>query len=260
MEVCIVFCWVGIFGILLSVIDVVVVVVVCYGVFYIEDDKMIYFFFYSGSEVLEIILMLCYGVLLEVDFYCLILWELLEIVIFVVFEVVIVEGSDVLLDWIFELIVKELEYVVFDWSEVIGFCQLMFDSIVDVWFVDCFIYDFFQWVQCNLQEVECNKCEYYMVFWCYVILCLYEVIEIVVLQFNDVDSCCFCQGFVWVFIDNYVVILLEFICWLLVLYWVGILWILMLGEDYELQWEFDWMLIVYYCQCCEFDVFIDVCG
>jgi uncharacterized NAD(P)/FAD-binding protein YdhS len=63
-----------------------------------------------------------------------------------------------------------------------------------------------------------------------------------------------------VFIDNYAAIPPESIRRLLALHQAGILRIVALGEDYELQRESDRTLIVHHQQRCEFDVFIDARG
>ncbi|MDR8295719.1 FAD-NAD(P)-binding protein, partial [Acinetobacter baumannii] len=80
--------------------------------------------------------------------------------------------------------------------------------------------------------------------WRYAILRLHEAIETVVPQFNDADSRRFRQGLARVFIDNYAAIPPESIRRLLALHRAGILRILTLGEDYELQREPDRTLIV----------------
>ncbi len=193
-------------------------------------------------------------------FYCPIPWEPLEIATPAALEAAIAEGSDALLNRIFELIVKELEYAAPDWSEAIGLRQLMPDSIADAWFADRLTHDPFQWAQRNLQEVERNKREHHTVPWRYAILRLHEAIETVVPQFNDADSRRFRQGLARVFIDNYAAIPPESIRRLLALHRAGILRILTLGEDYELQREPDRTLIVHHRQRCEFDVFIDARG
>ncbi len=79
-------------------------------------------------------------------------------------------------------------------------------------------------------------------------------------QFNDADSRRFRRGLARVFIDNYAAIPPESIRRLLALHRAGILRILTLGEDYELQREPDRTLIVHHRQRCEFDVFIDARG
>lgn len=94
----------------------------------------------------------------------------------------------------------------------------------------------------------------------YAILRLHEAIETVVPQFNDADNRRFRQGLARVFIDNYAAIPPESIRRLLALHRAGILRILTLGEDYELQREPDRTLIVHHRQRCEFDVFIDARG
>lgn len=260
MEARIAPCRVGILGTSLSAIDAAVAVVARHGVFHTEDDKTTHFSLHPGSEALEITLMSRHGVLPEADFYCPIPWEPLEIATPAALEAAIAEGSDALLDRIFELIVKELEYAAPDWSEAIGLRQLTPDSIADAWFADRLTHDPFQWAQRNLQEVERNKREHHTVPWRYAILRLHEAIETVVPQFNDADSRRFRQGLARVFIDNYAAIPPESIRRLLALHRAGILRILTLGEDYELQREPDRTLIVHHRQRCEFDVFIDARG
>ncbi|HCU0658053.1 TPA: FAD-NAD(P)-binding protein, partial [Klebsiella quasipneumoniae] len=167
---------------------------------------------------------------------------------------------DGLLDRVFQLIVHELEYAAPAWCEATGLRQLTPDSIADAWFADRLTHDPFQWAQHNLQEVERNKRERHTVPWRYAILRLHEAIETVVPQLNDEDSRRFRQGLARVFTDNYAAIPPESIRRLLALHRAGILRIVALGEDYELQRESDRTLIVHHQQRCEFDVFIDARG
>ena len=105
-----------------------------------------------------------------------------------------------------------------------------------------------------------NKREHHTVPWRYAILRLHEAIESVVPELNDEDSRRFRRGLARVFIDNYAAIPPESIRRLLALHQAGILRIVALGEDYDLQRESHRTLIVHHQQRCEFDVFIDARG
>lgn len=77
---------------------------------------------------------------------------------------------------------------------------------------------------------------------------------------NEYDYKWFSKGFVWVFIDNYVVIFLEFICRLFVLCEVGIIYIFVFGEDYKMEINESCIVLKMEDNSYLFDVFIDVCG
>ena len=241
-------------------IDAAIAVVAQHGVFHTENDKTTHFTLHPGSEALEITLLSRNGVLPEADFYCPIPWEPLEIATPAALEAAVAQGSDGLLDRVFELVVQELEYAAPAWCEATGLRQLTPDSIAEAWFADRLTHDPFQWAQRNLQEVERNKREHHTVPWRYAILRLHEAIESVVPELNDEDSRRFRRGLARVFIDNYAAIPPESIRRLLALHQAGILRIVALGEDYDLQRESHRTLIVHHQQRCEFDVFIDARG
>lgn len=114
--------------------------------------------------------------------------------------------------------------------------------------------------QKNLQEVERNKRENHTVPWRYVILRLHEAVQEIVPHLNEHDHKRFSKGLARVFIDNYAAIPSESIRRLLALREAGIIHILALGEDYEMEINESRTVLKTEDNSYSFDVFIDARG
>ncbi|MDJ0040626.1 FAD-NAD(P)-binding protein [Pantoea allii] len=260
MEARIPACDVGIMGTSLSGIDAAMAVAIQHGEFVEADDEEITFTLDKGHEALKIVLMSRSGILPEADFYCPIPYEPLNVVTESAIDNAIAAGAEGLLDRVFALMVKELEEAAPAWSEAIALKTLDVDRFPEAWFANRQKQDPFHWASTNLNEVERNKRDRRTVPWRYTILRLHEVVEEIVPFLNESDSKRFSGGLAKVFIDNYAAIPSQSIRRLLALREAGIISILALGEEYELQRQQTKTRIVSGEQQLTFDVFIDARG
>jgi uncharacterized NAD(P)/FAD-binding protein YdhS len=97
----------------------------------------------------------------------------------------------------------------------------------------------FLWAEENLHEVEQNKRSRRTVAWRYAVLRLHEVVQDSVPYLNERDKERFRNGLARVFIDNYAAIPSQSIRRLLALREAGIISVLALGDDYELDIKDD---------------------
>ncbi|KTI86012.1 FAD-NAD(P)-binding protein [Enterobacter hormaechei] len=248
-------CEVGIMGTSLSGLDAAMAVVMQHGRFSGEQ-----FVVNKGSEGLNITLMSRSGVLPEADFYCPIPYEPLSVLTESVAESEIAKGPDGLLDRIFALMVKELELADPRWCQAITIGTLNADTLRDVWFEDRKKHGPFTWAEANLKEVERNKCEKRTVAWRYTVLRLHEVVQAIVPSLNERDRERFKSGLERVFIDNYAAIPPQSIRRLLALREAGIISVVALGDDYDLDIGSDQTVITTKEKRYRFDVFIDARG
>lgn len=175
-------------------------------------------------------------------------------------EAAIAEGSEGLLDRVFKLVVEKLELADPRWSQRNALRLCNADTLADIWFANRKQYGPFNWALANLQEVERNKREKHTVPWRYTILRLHEVVEPIVRHLNEKDVKRFKNGLARIFIDNYAAIPSESIRRLLALRDAGVIRILSLGHDYEMQVEDKLTTIITYEDRYTFDVFIDARG
>ena len=111
------------------------------------------------------------------------------------------------------------------------------DSFTDAYFASRETSDPFEWARRNLQEVEYNKAHKITVAWRYALLRMHEEVEDIVPHLPEADRERFDSGLKKVFVDNYAAVPSESIRRLLALRDAGILSLLTLGEDYELDRE-----------------------
>ncbi|MEH0885515.1 FAD-NAD(P)-binding protein [Enterobacter sp. UNJFSC 003] len=248
-------CRVGIMGTSLSGLDAAMAVVIQHGEF--VDDE---FRLEEKSQDLKIVLMSRTGILPEADFYCPIPYEPLTILTETAAEAEVKKGSEGLLDRIFSLMVKELEQADPQWSNAIELRSLNADTLLDAWFADRKKHDPFLWAEENLQEVERNKRDKRTVAWRYTVLRLHEVIQEIVPHFSEQDGKRFRQGLARVFIDNYAAIPPQSIRRLLGLRQAGILSVVALGNDYDLDIGSHQTVITTQDNTYRFDVYIDARG
>ena len=253
-------CNVGIMGTSLSGIDAAMAVAIQHGTFSEQADNSVHFRLDKGSEALKITLMSRSGILPEADFYCPIPWESLRVVTESAVEKAITAGEEGLLDRVFWLMVQELEQADPDWSEHIALRQLNADTFAGAWFAARKARNPFTWAQANLADVERNKRDKLTVPWRYAVLRLHEAIEPVVAHLSARDRKRFNAGLARVFIDNYAAIPPQSIRRLLALREAGVVNILALGPDYEMNVEPQRTRIAVQQNVHQFDVFIDARG
>ncbi|HKM98617.1 MAG TPA: FAD-NAD(P)-binding protein [Buttiauxella sp.] len=251
---------IGIMGTSLSGLDAAMAVVIQHGEFIEHDGEHCRFNLDEKSAALNIVLMSRSGILPEADFYCPIPYEPLAVVTEQVIKNEIAAGSDGLLDRVFSLMIEEIEQADPAWSERISLNTLDADSFANAWFADRKQNNPFSWAKSNLVEVERNKRDKRTVLWRYAILRLHEAVQEIVPHLNEEDSKRFDAGLARVFIDNYAAIPSQSIRRLLALREAGIISILTLGQDYELDVKEHQTVIAAQGNRYEFDVFIDARG
>lgn len=251
---------IGIMGTSLSGLDAAMAVVIQHGEFIEHDGEHCRFNLDEKSAALNIVLMSRSGILPEADFYCPIPYEPLEVVTEQAIKNEIAAGSDGLLDRVFNLMIEEIEQADPAWSERISLNTLDADSFAKAWFADRKQNNPFSWAKSNLVEVERNKRDKRTVLWRYAILRLHEAVQEIVPHLNEEDSKRFDAGLARVFIDNYAAIPSQSIRRLLALREAGIISILALGQDYELDVKEHQTVITAQGNKYEFDVFIDARG
>lgn len=253
-------CRIGIMGTSLSGLDAAMAVAIQHGDFIEPKNQPVEFRLDDGSEALNMVLMSRSGILPEADFYCPLPYEPLTIVTEQAMEKEIAAGSNGLLDRIFSLMVEELELADPQWSASIALSTLNADTFHDAYFAERHRHDPFSWAQSNLDEVERNKRDKRTVPWRYTILRMHEVVQEIVPHLTDKDRKRFDGGLSRIFIDNYAAIPSQSIRRLLALREAGIISVLALGADYDMDVQDDRTVIVAEGKKHEFELFIDARG
>lgn len=253
-------CRVGIMGTSLSGLDAAMAVAIQHGDFIESENQPVEFRLDEGSEALNIVLMSRSGILPEADFYCPLPYDPLTLVSEQAIEAEIAAGSDGLLDRVFSLMVEEIELADPQWSASINLPTLNADSFHDAYFAERHKHDPFSWAQSNLDEVERNKRDKRTVPWRYTILRLHEMVQEIVPHLTRQDRKRFDAGLSRIFIDNYAAIPSQSIRRLLALREAGIISVVALGAEYEMDVQDDRTVIVFDGKKVEFDLFIDARG
>lgn len=253
-------CKIGIMGASLSAIDAAMAVVVQHGTFVDEADDALRFDLDPGSDGLSITLMSRSGILPEADFYCPIPYKPLQVATAEAIEREIEAGRSGLLDRVYALIAGEIEKADPAWSNRVTLSALDADSFAEAYFADRQRHDPFRWAEYNLREVERNKRDERTVPWRYAILRLHEAVQEIVPHLDEKDRERFDAGLSKVFVDNYAAIPSESIRRLLALRMGGLIEVLELGQDYDMDVRDDQTVIAIGDETWMFDVFIDARG
>lgn len=253
-------CRVGIMGTSLSAIDAAMAVVVQHGRFVEEEDEGLSFTRDAASEGLSISLMSRSGILPEADFYCPIPYEPLDIATETAITAEIARGPEGLLDRIFTLVQRQVAVSDPAWAERIDLATQDADSFAKAYFADRKRFDPFRWAVYNLREVERNRRDRHTVPWRYAILRMHEEVQEIVSHLNDADRERFDGGLCKVFVDNYAAVPPESIRRLLALHRAGLIEVLELGQDYDMEVRDDHTVITTDEGTRIFDVFIDARG
>lgn len=253
-------CRIGIMGTSLSGLDAAMAVAIQHGDFIEQENEPVQFRLDKGSEALKMVLMSRSGILPEADFYCPLPYEPLNIATDQAVENEIAAGEQGLLDRVFSLMVQELERDDPNWSTSISLQTLNADTFHDAYFAQRHQHDPFSWAQTNLDEVEHNKRDKRTVPWRYAILRMHEVVQEIVPHLTEHDRKRFDAGLSRIFIDNYAAIPSRSIRRLLALREAGIISVLRLGKDYDMDVQDERTVIVYDGKKVEFDLFIDARG
>lgn len=164
------------------------------------------------------------------------------------------------LDAAFDLFRDELMLADPDYAAQIGLAGLTADSFAAAYFAAREAADPFRWARKNLEEVEHNKARRITVPWRYSILRMHERLELIVPKLNDADRKRFDDGLKKVFVDNYAAVPPESIRRLLALRDAGLLSVLALGDDYDLDVQEDRTVIEVNGREHTYQVFIDARG
>ncbi len=256
-------CAVGVMGTSLSGIDAAMAVAVQHGHFHEQPDDVdntLRFECNTDSAELRITLMSRAGLLPEADFYCPIPHEPLRIATEANIAREIEVGSMRLLDRVFALMVRELSACDPLWSARIALPTLNADSFTTAYFANRVEQNPFRWARHNLEEVERNKQNKHTVPWRYTLLRLHEVVEDIVPHLSEHDRKRFDAGLRRVFVDNYAAVPPESIRRLLALRNAGVIEVLMLGDNYQMDVGDDGTVITTAQGKHHFRVFIDARG
>lgn len=251
---------IGIMGTSLSAIDAAMAVVVQHGEFVAYGKEQLRFDVAPASRELRLTLMSRSGILPEADFYCPIPYEPLAVATPQAIAQEIAAGSQGLLDRIGILVFQELTLADPQWSKRLSLNSLDVDSFPRAYFNDRARYNAFRWAQYNLAQVERNRKEQRTVPWRYTILRLHEAVQDIVPHLDERDRQRFISGLCKVFIDNYAAIPPESIRRLLALRDAGVIDIVALGHDYQLDVQEQQTVLVSASKRTVFDVFIDARG
>lgn len=198
------------------------------------------------------------GILPEADFYCPIPYTpLVHMTERALQEARQAEG---VLDAVFSLLRAELTEADPDYAARIGLEQLDADTFSAAYFAARLKSDPFRWARENLDEVERNKRDRRTVPWRYALLRMHEEVEKLIPEFSDEDRERFAAGLKRVFVDNYGAVPSESIRRLLALRHAGVLNVVALGDDYDLDLDGDTTVITYPDGKLAFDVFVDARG
>lgn len=246
---------VGIMGTSLSALDAAMAVASQHGRFRRTGDEMS---FVPADKGLQITLMSRSGILPEADFYCPIPYEPLSVMTPAAIAACMAEPEP--LNAVFELFRAELTRADPAFALRIGLGGLTADSFAPAYFAARAESDPFRWARKNLDEVERNKANKVTVPWRYALLRMHERVEEIVADLPDADRERLETGLKKVFIDNYAGVPSESIRRLLALRDAGILGVLALGEDYEMERKGSHTAITTADAVHDFEVFIDARG
>jgi uncharacterized NAD(P)/FAD-binding protein YdhS len=251
---------VGIMGTSLSAIDAAMAVVARHGQFVELGDDTLRFDLRDQSKELYISLMSRSGILPEADFYCPIPYEPMRVASEEAVNEALAQGSDGLLDRVFALVAQEIDASDPQWAARIALDTLDADNFAAAYFADRMKHDAFRWAEYNLAEVERNKRNKHTVPWRYAILRLHEIVQEIVPHLDEEDRERFDGGLCKVFVDNYAAIPSESVRRLLALRSAGLIEVVALGEDYEMEKDGDKVTITTADRKLSFDAFIDARG
>lgn len=249
---------IGIMGTSLSALDAAMAIANQHGKFRRKGGELV--FVPSDAEGLSITMMSRQGILPEADFYCPLPY--LPLVHMTAEALEHAGKSRMVLDALFDLFKAELAEADPVYAKAIGLAGLDAESFAPAYFADRLKRDPFHWARKNLDEVERNKRDEKTVPWRYAILRMHEAVETLVPDFSENDRERFDNGLKRVFVDNYGAVPSESIRRLLALRDAGVLNVVALGEDYELDHDEELGLtrIVHADGRLEFDIFVDARG
>lgn len=223
---------VGVLGSSLSGIDAAMAVASQHGGFSPGDETV--YTLSPGSRGLRIVLMSRQGLLPEADFWCPLPYQPLRHFTDAALAREAAAGPAGLLNRLWVLFVREMAAADPAHAEATGIAHLTPEGFAEAYFVPRLAVDPFDWAEANLAEVERNAAARRTVGWRYAILRMHEPMERLVPKLDEADRLRF-EVLKRVFIDNYAAVPPQSIRRLIALHRAGVLDVLRLGEDYELE-------------------------
>lgn len=228
---------IGILGTSLSAIDAVMTIATSNGIFLYDPDGNVTFEPAGDRTGFAVTMMSRKGLLPEADFYCPLPYLEPRYCTIKAVENAIAKGPPGLLDRVFELFRRELAAADPDYAAEIGLATLTVDTFADAYYARRADVDPFLWAAANLAEAEKNLAEKHTVPWRYAILITHEVIARAIPHLDRQDFSRFNRSFKSIFADEYATVPHLSIKRLLALRNAGVLDILKLGDDYQLETE-----------------------
>ncbi len=224
---------VAVLGTSLSAIDTVMTVAMCHGTFDDRNDTLRYV--RKPFEALRLTMMSRSGILPEADFFCPIPYLPLSIFTEDAVAALIEAGSAGLLDRTMALFAQELVQADPAYASAVSSVLDDADTFPPAYFAPREEADAFDWARSNLAEVMANRDAERVVEWRYAILRMHETFEAVVEHLDAADRKRFDAGMKKVFVDNYAAIPPLSVERLIAVHEAGVLDILKLGDDYEIE-------------------------
>ncbi len=224
---------VGILGTSLSGIDAAVTVATAHGIFLRDEQGQLAY--QPTTDGLHMTMMSRKGLLPEADFFCPIPYEPLQFCTPEAVDALLSRGPEGLLDNVFELFKAELGTADPNYASSIGLGLATIEDIAERYFRKREAMDQFLAAARNLAEAKKNKVEKITVQWRYTILRMHEVIARAVPHLDAEDLKRFHRHFKTVFVDDYATVPHESVERLLALHNAGVLDIMALGTDYEID-------------------------
>lgn len=250
---------VGIMGTSLSAIDAAMAVATRHGRFSRRGGELHYRLSRpEEAQGLQITLMSWSGVLPEADFYCPLPYRPLEVMTPEALDRAMAEPKP--FEAVYDLFRAQIRHSDPEWAEAAGLDGLSPEDFETHWFAARENGDAFAHARANLAEVERNKAAEHTMEWRYAVLRMHEAVETVVGDFSEADRKRFDATLKPVFVDCYAAVPEESIRRLLALKAAGVLKLLPLGEDYNLEHREGHSHVVAKGIAYDFDIFIDARG
>ncbi|MDQ2067600.1 FAD/NAD(P)-binding protein [Xinfangfangia sp. CPCC 101601] len=249
---------VGIMGTSLSAIDAAMAVATQHGSFHQDGDELRFDLNAEAQDKLMLVLMSWSGILPEADFYCPLPYRPLKVMTETALQEA-TQGPDPF-EAVFKLFKAEIIAADPAWAKRINLAKLSAEGFEKAYFHDRAVHDTFGWARHNLAEVIANHEAKKTVEWRYAILRMHESVEEIVSEFDEAQRNRFDKTLKKVFVDNYAAVPPESIRRLLALRDAGVLGVLSLGDDYEMEHGPDRTVILANGRKHIFDVFIDARG
>ncbi|WP_219907810.1 FAD/NAD(P)-binding protein, partial [Cereibacter changlensis] len=252
---------IGVLGTSLSAIDAAMSIALQHGRFSGgSEGAAVVYEPHDPAAIPRITLMSRSGILPEADFYCPLPYEPLQICTEEAAKTEAARGPQGLLDRLFALFAAQLAAADPDYAAGIGLDDLTADSFSAAYFAGRSGVEPFDHAAHNLAEVLENHAAKRTVAWRYAILRMHEVFDRMIPMLDEADLGRFDGGLKTVFVDNYAAIPPSSVSRLLALHAAGVVEVLRLGRDYDLDERGSGVAVSGAGGDRRFDLFIDARG